>query len=141
MLHRRLLLYCSLFHFCVSPFLDMKMSKFIKVYFHPEECAVVLDGKASGVQVNTVPAAQVPYTLSLTVQVSSTHPVSKVQSNCPLDPLQYVDTEKTQSTVGILLTCLLCGSVLKSSVLMFDMSNKNRSSWQLDINLTEMWSC
>lgn len=67
-----------------------------------------IDSAASSVQVSSVPAAQVPYTLSLRVRVSSTHPVSKVESNCSLDPLEYLNAEKTQATVGILLAHLLC---------------------------------
>ncbi|XP_029699265.1 von Willebrand factor A domain-containing protein 5A-like isoform X2 [Takifugu rubripes] len=57
--------------------------------------------KFSSVQVSSVPASEVPYTLSLCVRVSSTHPVSKVESNCSLDPLQYLNTEKTQTTVKL----------------------------------------
>ncbi|XP_029699270.1 von Willebrand factor A domain-containing protein 5A-like isoform X2 [Takifugu rubripes] len=57
--------------------------------------------KSSSVQVSSVPASEVPYTLSLCVRVSSTHPVSKVESNCSLDPLQYLNTEKTQTTVKL----------------------------------------
>ncbi|XP_056906752.1 von Willebrand factor A domain-containing protein 5A-like isoform X2 [Takifugu flavidus] len=57
--------------------------------------------KSSSVQVSSVAASEVPYTLSLCVRVSSTHPVSKVESNCSLDPLQYLNTEKTQTTVKL----------------------------------------
>lgn len=70
---------------------------------------------------SSVPAAQVPYTLSLCVRVSATHPVSQVESNCSLEPLEYLNTEKTQTTVGILLTHLLCVGVTYSSYLLMCM--------------------
>ncbi|XP_054466977.1 von Willebrand factor A domain-containing protein 5A-like isoform X1 [Anoplopoma fimbria] len=53
------------------------------------------------VQVTSVPASLVPYSLSFSARVSSPRPVSKVESNCPLDPLQYLNTEKTQATVKL----------------------------------------
>ena len=55
------------------------------------------------VQVTSVPASLVPYSLSFSARVSSPRPVSKVESNCPLDPLQYLNTEQTQATVGRVL--------------------------------------
>ncbi|XP_059187471.1 von Willebrand factor A domain-containing protein 5A-like [Centropristis striata] len=53
------------------------------------------------VQVTSVPASLVPYSLSFSARVSSARPVSKVESNCPLDPLQYLNTEQTQATVKL----------------------------------------
>ncbi|XP_059187942.1 von Willebrand factor A domain-containing protein 5A-like [Centropristis striata] len=53
------------------------------------------------VQVTSVPASLVPYSLSFSARVSSACPVSKVESNCPLDPLQYLNTEQTQATVKL----------------------------------------
>ncbi|XP_013876312.1 uncharacterized protein LOC106526289, partial [Austrofundulus limnaeus] len=41
-------------------------------------------------QVTSVPASLVPYSLSFCVQVSSPRPISKVDSSCSLDPLQYL---------------------------------------------------
>uniref|UniRef100_A0A8C8IIU3 von Willebrand factor A domain containing 5A n=1 Tax=Oncorhynchus tshawytscha TaxID=74940 RepID=A0A8C8IIU3_ONCTS len=54
-----------------------------------------------GAQVSSVPAGSVPYSLSLSAHVSSPHPISRVESNCPLDPLNYLNTEKTQATVSL----------------------------------------
>ncbi|TDH15145.1 hypothetical protein EPR50_G00028050 [Perca flavescens] len=51
------------------------------------------------IQVTSVPASLVPYSLSFSARVSSPRPVSKVESNCPLDALQYLNTEQTQATV------------------------------------------
>lgn len=59
--------------------------------------------EGSNVQVTSVPASLVPYTLSFSARVSSPRPVSKVESSSPLDPLQYLNTEQTQAKVGRVL--------------------------------------
>uniref|UniRef100_A0A3B4X7E0 von Willebrand factor A domain-containing protein 5A-like n=1 Tax=Seriola lalandi dorsalis TaxID=1841481 RepID=A0A3B4X7E0_SERLL len=51
--------------------------------------------------VTSVPASLVPYSLSFSARVSSPRPVSKVESNCSLDPLQHLNTEQTQATVKL----------------------------------------
>ncbi|XP_042072328.1 von Willebrand factor A domain-containing protein 5A isoform X1 [Haplochromis burtoni] len=43
----------------------------------------------------------VPYSLSFSARVSSPRPISKVESNCSLDPLQYLNTDQTQATVKL----------------------------------------
>uniref|UniRef100_A0A1A7WB63 von Willebrand factor A domain containing 5A n=1 Tax=Iconisemion striatum TaxID=60296 RepID=A0A1A7WB63_9TELE len=53
------------------------------------------------VQVSSVPASQVPYSLSFCVQVSSPHPICKVESSCSLEPLQYLNSDQTQATVKL----------------------------------------
>ncbi|XP_034459218.1 von Willebrand factor A domain-containing protein 5A-like isoform X3 [Hippoglossus hippoglossus] len=55
----------------------------------------------AGVKVTSVPASLVPYSLSFSVRVSSPRPISKVESSCSLEPLQYVNTEQTQATVKL----------------------------------------
>ncbi|KAL3992050.1 F-type H+-transporting ATPase subunit alpha [Sarotherodon galilaeus] len=57
--------------------------------------------EGAGVQVTSVPASLVPYTLSFSARVSSPRPISKVESNCSLDPLQYLNTDQTQATVKL----------------------------------------
>ncbi|XP_063350442.1 von Willebrand factor A domain-containing protein 5A-like [Pelmatolapia mariae] len=57
--------------------------------------------EGAGVQVMSVPASLVPYSLSFSARVSSPRPVSKVESNCSLDPLQYLNTDQTQATVKL----------------------------------------
>ncbi|XP_077964156.1 von Willebrand factor A domain-containing protein 5A isoform X1 [Gasterosteus aculeatus] len=57
--------------------------------------------EGSNVQVTSVPASLVPYTLSFSARVSSPRPVSKVESSSPLDPVQYLNTEQTQATVKL----------------------------------------
>uniref|UniRef100_A0A3Q4HBV2 von Willebrand factor A domain-containing protein 5A-like n=1 Tax=Neolamprologus brichardi TaxID=32507 RepID=A0A3Q4HBV2_NEOBR len=42
-----------------------------------------------------------PYSLSFSARVSSPRPISKVESNCSLDPLQYLNTDQTQATVKL----------------------------------------
>lgn len=65
------------------------------------------ESEAPSVTVTSVPASLVPYTLSLLARVSSPRPVSKVESNCSLEPLQYLNSEQTQATVSTPLMCLL----------------------------------
>ncbi|KAJ4935778.1 hypothetical protein JOQ06_017306 [Pogonophryne albipinna] len=56
---------------------------------------------SEGVQVTSVPASLVPYSLSFSARVSSPRPVSKVESNCPMDPLKYLNTEQSQAMVEL----------------------------------------
>ncbi|XP_044209490.1 von Willebrand factor A domain-containing protein 5A-like isoform X2 [Thunnus albacares] len=57
--------------------------------------------EGGSVQVTSVPASLVPYSLSFSARVFSPRPISKVESNCSLDPLQYLNTEQTQATVKL----------------------------------------
>ncbi|XP_031719733.1 von Willebrand factor A domain-containing protein 5A-like [Anarrhichthys ocellatus] len=57
--------------------------------------------EGGSVQVTSVPASLVPYNLSFSARLSSPRPVSKVESNCPLDRLQYLNTEQTRATVKL----------------------------------------
>uniref|UniRef100_A0A8D3C8X7 von Willebrand factor A domain-containing protein 5A-like n=1 Tax=Scophthalmus maximus TaxID=52904 RepID=A0A8D3C8X7_SCOMX len=57
--------------------------------------------RGAGVQVTSVPASLVPYSLSFSARVSSPRPVTKVESSCSLEPLQYLDTERTQASVKL----------------------------------------
>ncbi|XP_045580710.1 von Willebrand factor A domain-containing protein 5A isoform X3 [Salmo salar] len=66
--------------------------------YQPQGSDIVSGGSAL---VSSVPAGSVPYSLSLSARVSSPHPISRVESNCPLDPLNYLNTEKTQATVSL----------------------------------------
>ncbi|KAK7117260.1 hypothetical protein R3I94_022728 [Phoxinus phoxinus] len=43
----------------------------------------------------------VPYTLTLSVHVSSPKPISKLESNCTLDPLVFLHSDHTQATVNL----------------------------------------
>ncbi|XP_070685350.1 von Willebrand factor A domain-containing protein 5A-like [Pempheris klunzingeri] len=58
-------------------------------------------GEGASVQVTSVPASLVPYSLSFSAQVSSPRPVSKVESSSSLEPLQYLNPEQTQATVKL----------------------------------------
>ncbi|XP_044209475.1 von Willebrand factor A domain-containing protein 5A-like isoform X2 [Thunnus albacares] len=57
--------------------------------------------EGGSVQVTSVPASLVPYSLSFSARVFSPRPISKVESKCSLDPLQYLNTEQTQATVKL----------------------------------------
>uniref|UniRef100_A0AAY4AQ44 von Willebrand factor A domain-containing protein 5A-like n=1 Tax=Denticeps clupeoides TaxID=299321 RepID=A0AAY4AQ44_9TELE len=52
-------------------------------------------------QVTSVPAATVPYTLSLKVHLSSPQPITKVESKCPLEPLTFLNAEKTLAEASL----------------------------------------
>uniref|UniRef100_W5KLQ0 von Willebrand factor A domain-containing protein 5A n=1 Tax=Astyanax mexicanus TaxID=7994 RepID=W5KLQ0_ASTMX len=52
-------------------------------------------------QVKGVPSRLVPYTLSLSVVITSPIPISKVESNCSLGPLTYLNTAHTQAKVSL----------------------------------------
>ncbi|XP_051975983.1 von Willebrand factor A domain-containing protein 5A-like isoform X2 [Xyrauchen texanus] len=43
----------------------------------------------------------VPYSLTLSVHVSSPNPISKLESNCTLDPLVFLNSEHTHATVNL----------------------------------------
>ncbi|KAM9318295.1 von Willebrand factor A domain-containing protein 5A-like [Pholidichthys leucotaenia] len=59
------------------------------------------DRRSGNGQVTSVPSSSVPYSLSFSARVSSSHPVFEIQSNCCLDPLQYLNTDKTQAKVKL----------------------------------------
>ncbi len=44
-------------------------------------------------------AAVIPYTLSLSVEVRSSDRISRLESSCPLDPLEFLDAQHTHATV------------------------------------------
>ncbi|XP_030620536.1 von Willebrand factor A domain-containing protein 5A [Chanos chanos] len=52
-------------------------------------------------QVMSVPTGMIPYSLSLSVHVSSPNPISKVESSCSLEPLVYHDVSQTKATVSL----------------------------------------
>uniref|UniRef100_A0A8C4YW89 von Willebrand factor A domain-containing protein 5A-like n=1 Tax=Gadus morhua TaxID=8049 RepID=A0A8C4YW89_GADMO len=49
----------------------------------------------------SVPASLVPYSLSLCASVCSPRPITKVESNCSLDPVQYLNQQQTQAAVKL----------------------------------------
>ncbi|XP_047450923.1 von Willebrand factor A domain-containing protein 5A-like isoform X4 [Mugil cephalus] len=57
--------------------------------------------EGASVQVTSVPASLVPYSLSFSARLSSPRPISKVESSCSLDPLQYLNTDQTQATIKL----------------------------------------
>lgn len=46
-----------------------------------------------------VPLEDLPYTLSLVATVSSQHGIERIQSNCPLGPVEYLGDNKTAAQV------------------------------------------
>ncbi|RXN10801.1 von Willebrand factor A domain-containing 5A-like protein [Labeo rohita] len=56
--------------------------------------------KGAGI-VSEISSGAVPYTLTLSVHVSSPKPISKIESNCTLDPLVFLHSDHTQATVNL----------------------------------------
>uniref|UniRef100_A0A3B3BFE5 VIT domain-containing protein n=1 Tax=Oryzias melastigma TaxID=30732 RepID=A0A3B3BFE5_ORYME len=48
-----------------------------------------------------LPASEVPYSLSFSARVSSPRPVSKVESSCSLEPLQFLNSDHTEAAVKL----------------------------------------
>uniref|UniRef100_A0A8C5ENA8 von Willebrand factor A domain-containing protein 5A-like n=1 Tax=Gouania willdenowi TaxID=441366 RepID=A0A8C5ENA8_GOUWI len=59
------------------------------------------DSEAPSVTVTSVTSSLIPYSLSFSARLSSPRPVSKVESTCSLEPLQYLNPEQTQATVKL----------------------------------------
>uniref|UniRef100_A0A9J8AQI0 von Willebrand factor A domain-containing protein 5A-like n=1 Tax=Cyprinus carpio carpio TaxID=630221 RepID=A0A9J8AQI0_CYPCA len=57
-------------------------------------------GSAAGI-VSEISSGAVPYTLTLSVHVSSPKPISKLESSCTLDPLVFLHSDHTQATVNL----------------------------------------
>uniref|UniRef100_A0A3P8U6H7 von Willebrand factor A domain containing 5A n=1 Tax=Amphiprion percula TaxID=161767 RepID=A0A3P8U6H7_AMPPE len=57
--------------------------------------------QGASVQVFSVPASLVPYTLCFCGRLFSPRPICKVESSCSLEPLQYLNTDQTQATVKL----------------------------------------
>lgn len=128
--------------------LHPQFTHFLHQCFYSTQCIPFLGSEGGGVQPSSVPASLVPYSLSFSARVSSPRPIAKVESNCSLDPLQYLNTEQTQATVVCLRVCLcvLCSTPLKYNTfdILFIISDylvNCRSSWLKDTSLTGMLSC
>ncbi|XP_074158838.1 von Willebrand factor A domain-containing protein 5A-like isoform X2 [Sminthopsis crassicaudata] len=48
-----------------------------------------------------LPGKELPYTFSVSVNVCFPHGIEKVQSNCPLSPLRYLEDDKTIAQVSL----------------------------------------
>ncbi|XP_065133588.1 von Willebrand factor A domain-containing protein 5A-like [Paramisgurnus dabryanus] len=58
-------------------------------------------GSDAGIVSEISSCVSVPYTLTLSVHVSSPNPISKLESNCTLDPLVFLNSDHTQATVNL----------------------------------------
>uniref|UniRef100_A0A3B4G8H2 VIT domain-containing protein n=1 Tax=Pundamilia nyererei TaxID=303518 RepID=A0A3B4G8H2_9CICH len=77
--------------FCLPTVLNPRYQP--QVLFHGMSLNLLIGGLSS--------VGLVPYSLSFSARVSSPRPISKVESNCSLDPLQYLNTDQTQATVKL----------------------------------------
>ncbi|MBN3298235.1 VMA5A protein, partial [Amia calva] len=48
-----------------------------------------------------IPGGSVPYSLSLSANIRSPSGIDRVQSNCPLDPLEHLTEDKTEAKVNL----------------------------------------
>ncbi|XP_073725021.1 von Willebrand factor A domain-containing protein 5A-like [Misgurnus anguillicaudatus] len=58
-------------------------------------------GSDAGIVSEISSCDSVPYTLTLSVHVSSPNPITKLESNCTLDPLVFLNSDHTQATVNL----------------------------------------
>ncbi|XP_005378465.1 PREDICTED: von Willebrand factor A domain-containing protein 5A [Chinchilla lanigera] len=48
-----------------------------------------------------MPLEDLPYTLNMVTSISSQHGIDRVQSNCPLSPMEYLEDDKTSAQVAL----------------------------------------
>ncbi|XP_051548414.1 von Willebrand factor A domain-containing protein 5A-like isoform X2 [Myxocyprinus asiaticus] len=60
-------------------------------------------GSGGGIVSEVSSVSAIPYSLSLSVHVRSSNPVSKIESNCRLDPLEFLNSDHTHATVNLSL--------------------------------------
>ncbi|XP_051967942.1 von Willebrand factor A domain-containing protein 5A-like isoform X2 [Xyrauchen texanus] len=58
-------------------------------------------GSGGGIVSEVSSVSAVPYSLSLSVHVRSSNPVSKLESNCRLDPVEFLNSDHTHATVSL----------------------------------------
>uniref|UniRef100_A0AAY5F197 von Willebrand factor A domain-containing protein 5A-like n=1 Tax=Electrophorus electricus TaxID=8005 RepID=A0AAY5F197_ELEEL len=59
-------------------------------------------GASDGIVSEITPgSAQIPYSLSLTAHLSSPNPIAKVESKCPLKPVEFLNADHTQAKVSL----------------------------------------
>uniref|UniRef100_A0A8C1GTP3 Uncharacterized protein n=1 Tax=Cyprinus carpio TaxID=7962 RepID=A0A8C1GTP3_CYPCA len=61
----------------------------------------VLNPRYTPAGTTAISSGAVPYTLTLSVHVSSPKPISKLESSCTLDPLVFLHSDHTQATVNL----------------------------------------
>ncbi|XP_016115035.1 von Willebrand factor A domain-containing protein 5A-like [Sinocyclocheilus grahami] len=62
---------------------------------------VILSASAAGVVPEVSSASVIPYTLSLSVEVRSSDRISRFESSCALDPLEFLNAQHTHATVNL----------------------------------------
>ncbi|XP_034723660.1 von Willebrand factor A domain-containing protein 5A-like [Etheostoma cragini] len=88
-------------YYCICTFLSLVSHGHSQLQRDQLDLILFTGSEDVCIQVTSVPASLVPYSLSFSARVSSPRPVSKVESNCPLDALQYLNTEQTQASVKL----------------------------------------
>ncbi|KAI9999603.1 hypothetical protein NQD34_018361 [Periophthalmus magnuspinnatus] len=57
--------------------------------------------ESSSVNITSVPSSLVPYDLTFLTRVESQRPVSKMESNCPMEPVEYLSQDQTKALVKL----------------------------------------
>ncbi|CAL9685376.1 unnamed protein product [Knipowitschia caucasica] len=57
--------------------------------------------EGSSVKVTSVPSSLVPYDLTFSAQMESLRPVSKVESSCTMEPVNYLNENQTKASVKL----------------------------------------
>uniref|UniRef100_A0A8C6TZ63 von Willebrand factor A domain containing 5A n=1 Tax=Neogobius melanostomus TaxID=47308 RepID=A0A8C6TZ63_9GOBI len=57
--------------------------------------------ETGSVTVTSVPSSLVPYDLTFLARVQSARPISKVESNCTMDPLEFLSQDQTAASVKL----------------------------------------
>ncbi|XP_062849567.1 von Willebrand factor A domain-containing protein 5A-like [Trichomycterus rosablanca] len=52
-------------------------------------------------EITSTPSGGVPYSLSFTVHVNSPNPITKIESKCSLEPLEFLNTDHTKAKVTL----------------------------------------
>ncbi|XP_055022939.1 von Willebrand factor A domain-containing protein 5A-like isoform X4 [Boleophthalmus pectinirostris] len=57
--------------------------------------------ESSSVKVTSIPSSLVPYDLTFSARVESPRPVSKIESICTMDPVEYLNQDQTKASVKL----------------------------------------
>ncbi|XP_023576950.1 von Willebrand factor A domain-containing protein 5A isoform X2 [Octodon degus] len=59
------------------------------------------EGSCLDLKTPVMPLEDLPYTLAMVTTISSQHGIERVQSNCPLSPMEYLEHDKTSAQVSL----------------------------------------
>ncbi|XP_063053952.1 von Willebrand factor A domain-containing protein 5A-like, partial [Engraulis encrasicolus] len=86
-------------HTTVTPMKQLLCASFIPCHFVSSFSD--MDQSPMVATITSMPVDGVPYTLAVRAQVSSPQRISKVESNCSLEPLEYLNSDQTEAKVSL----------------------------------------